>query len=89
MAASNQYNASIRRSTLKVALLEQLTNTKSVFRDVILRHCLRKRAKLLAQCDRSRYMCTRTYTIHTHSILKLCIMRVCLMYVHVYTCKYI
>ena len=50
-AASKQYNTSIRRHTLKVAIHEQLTNTKSVFRDVILRHCLRKRSKLLAQCD--------------------------------------
>lgn len=50
-AASKQYNTSIRRHTLKVAIHDQLNNKKSVFRDVILRHCLRKRAKLLAQCD--------------------------------------
>ena len=50
-AASKQYNTSIRQHTLKVAIHDQLNNKKSVFRDVILRHCLRKRAKLLAQCD--------------------------------------
>jgi hypothetical protein len=52
--ASKQYNASIRRNTLKVAILDQLKNTKSVFRNVVLRHCLRKRKKLLLQCDRLR-----------------------------------
>ncbi len=51
-AASQQYNASIRRHTLKTAIHDQLKNRKSVFRDVILRHCLRKRGKLLAQCER-------------------------------------
>ena len=52
-AASKQYNACIRRHTLKTAILDQLKNTKSVFRDVMQRHCLRKRAKLMAQCERS------------------------------------
>jgi len=57
-AASMQYNASIRRHTLKTAIHDQLKNRKSVFRDVILRHCLRKRAKLV-------HIYTHTHT-HTY-----------------------
>jgi len=54
-AASKQYSEDIRKHTLQIAILDQLKNTKSVFRDLVLRHCLLKRKKLLLQCDRSLF----------------------------------
>ena len=50
-AANIRYNANIRQGTVKFAILGQLKDTKSAFRDVITTHFKHKREEVIKQCE--------------------------------------
>ncbi|CAH1791767.1 unnamed protein product [Owenia fusiformis] len=50
-ASSREYDANIRQATVKWAMLEQIKNTKSCFKEVIHRHFWYKREEVCQQID--------------------------------------